>query len=79
MIARLLRRSLPGVTLIDGRSEIAREVADTLARRHTLHPPGAEGSRRFACSGDPEAFRRLGSRFLQMPLGAVEVVDPEAA
>ena len=78
MIARLLRRSLPGVTLIDGRSEIAREVADTLARRDALRPPGPEGSRRFACSGDPEAFRRLGSRFLQMPLGAVEVVDPEA-
>ncbi len=78
MIARLLRRSLPGSTLIDGRSEIAREVADTLARKRLLRPPGPEGTRRFACSGDPEAFRRLGSRFLQMPLGAVEVVDPEA-
>ena len=78
MIARLLRRSLPGVTLIDGRSEIAREVTDTLARKHLLRPPGPEGARRFACSGDPEAFRRLGGRFLQMPLGAVEVVDPGA-
>lgn len=78
MIARLLRRSLPGSTLIDGRSEIAREVADTLARKRLLRPPGPEGTRRFACSGDPEAFRRLGSRFLQMPLGAVEVLDPEA-
>ena len=53
-------------------------MADTLARRGALRTTGAEGSRRFACSGDPEAFRRLGSRFLQMPLGPVEVVDPEA-
>jgi glutamate racemase len=60
MIARLLRRSLPGATLIDGRSEIAREVADALARRRLLRPTGPEGTRRFACSGDPEAFRRLG-------------------
>ena len=41
-------------------------------------PPGAEGGYRFACSGDADAFRELGSRFLQMPLGDVTVVDPEA-
>lgn len=78
MIARLLRRSLPGATLVDGRSEMAREVADVLSRRGLLRPPGPEGGRRFACSGDPEAFRRLGGRFLQMPLDGVEVVDPVA-
>lgn len=78
MIARLLRRSIPGATLVDGRSEIAREVTDVLARRGLLRPPGPEGARRFACSGDPEAFRRLGVRFLQMPLREVEVVDPMA-
>ena len=79
MIARLLRRSLPGATLIDGRSEIAREVADLLARKRLLRPTGPDGARRFVCSADPEAFRRLGGRFLQMSLGPVEVVDPEAA
>ena len=80
MIERLLRRSLPGVTLIDGRSEIAREVAETLERKRVRRPPGAEGTRRFACSGDPGAFRALASRFLQMPLGEVEVIDfPEEA
>ena len=42
-------------------------------------PPGVEGSYRFACSGDAGAFRELGSRFLQMPLGPVASVDPEAA
>ncbi len=77
MISRLLRRSLPGMTLIDGRSEIAREVTETLERKGLLRPPGSEGLRRFACSGDPDAFRRLAGRFLQMPLNAVELVDPE--
>ena len=41
-------------------------------------PPGSEGGYRFACSGDAASFRELGSRFLQMPLGDVTVVDPEA-
>ncbi|MBJ7455777.1 MAG: glutamate racemase [Thermoleophilia bacterium] len=78
MVARLLRRALPGVTLIDGRSEIAREVVETLGRKGLRRPPGPEGLRRFACSGDPEAFRRLAARFLQMPLDGVELVDPAA-
>lgn len=78
MVERLIRRSLPGVTLIKSGEEIAREVADTLARKRLARPPGPEGGYRFACSGDPDLFRELGSRFLQMPLGDVRVVDPEA-
>ncbi len=31
--------------------------------------------RRFLCSGDVDAFRAIGTRFLQMPLGAVERVS----
>jgi glutamate racemase len=78
MVERLIRRSLPGVTLIKSGEEIAREVGETLARKGLARPPGGEGSYRFACSGDADAFRELGSRFLQMPLGAVASVDPEA-
>ena len=78
MIERLLRRSLPGVTLISSGAEIAREVRETLARKELLRPDGGEGRYRFACSGDPTAFRELGSRFLQMPLGEVVQVDPES-
>lgn len=74
MVERLLRRSLPGVTLITSGEELAREVHDSLRRRDLLRAPGAEGDYRFACSGDPGAFRELGSRFLQMPLGVVEQV-----
>ena len=37
-----------------------------------------EGSYRFLCTGDPTSFRELGTRFLQLPLGDVELVDLEA-
>jgi glutamate racemase len=78
MVDRLLRRSMPGVALIKSGEEIAREVAETLERKGLLRPPGGEGGYRFACSGDAASFRELGSRFLQMPLGDVTVIDPEA-
>jgi glutamate racemase len=40
-------------------------------------PPPAivEGDYRFLCTGDAAAFRSLGSRFLQLPLGPVETVQ----
>ena len=34
-----------------------------------------EGTYRFLCTGDPESFRELGTRFLQLPLGDVERVE----
>jgi glutamate racemase len=34
-----------------------------------------EGTYRFMCTGDPDSFRELGTRFLQLPLGDVELVD----
>lgn len=79
MVERLLRRSLPGVTLIKSGETLAREVAETLARKGLLRPAGPEGGYRFACSGDPGVFRETGGRFLQMPLGDVRVIDPEGA
>jgi glutamate racemase len=75
IVERLLRRSLPGVTLISSGEEIAREVRETLARKGLLRTHGAEGAYRFACSGDPDAFCELGGRFLQMPLGDVARVE----
>jgi glutamate racemase len=79
MVERLLRRSLPGVTLIKSGEELARDLGESLRRRGLLRPAGREGAYRFACSGDPEAFRALGSRFLQMPLGEVTAVEVGAA
>jgi glutamate racemase len=79
MVERLLRRSLPGVTLVKSGEEIAREIEETLRRKHILRPAGMEGTYRFVCSGDPEAFREQGTRFLQMPFGEVRRVDVSAA
>jgi glutamate racemase len=78
VVERLIRRTLPGVTLIKSGEEIAREIGDTLRRKGLLRPGATEGRYRFACSGDPEAFRAVGSRFLQMPLGEVARVEPAA-
>ena len=79
IVERLLRRCLPGVTLVKSGEEIAREIEETLRRKGLLRPAGREGSYRFVCSGDPVAFVEQGTRFLQMPLGHVERVDLGAA
>ena len=38
------------------------------------NPGGEEGDYRFLTSGDPEALRASGTRFLQLPIGQVEHV-----
>ena len=52
------------------------------ARSSTRCPPAGsatrasgEGDYGFLCTGDPAAFRALGTRFLQMPLGEVDQID----
>ena len=62
------------VTLVFSAEETAREVAETLARRGVENEPGREGSYRFLTTGDPEAFRAAGRRFLQLPIAEVEHV-----
>jgi glutamate racemase len=69
------------VTLVFSAEETAREVAETLARKGIENNPGREGSYRFLTTGEPSAFRELGERFLQLPLGEIEqvaVADLEA-
>jgi glutamate racemase len=34
-----------------------------------------EGNYSFVCTGDADAFREIGTRFLQLPLGEVERVE----
>jgi glutamate racemase len=64
-----------GVTLVFSAEETAREVAETLARKGIENDPTREGTYRFLTTGDPELFRRMGTRFLQLPIGAVEQVS----
>jgi glutamate racemase len=62
------------VTLVFSADETAREVAETLDRKGFDNDRSREGSYRFLTTGDPAAFRALGQRFLQLPLGDVEHV-----
>jgi glutamate racemase len=63
------------VTLVFSAEETAREVAETLARKGIENDEAREGSCRFLTTGEPEAFRALGQRFLQLPIAEVEHVD----
>ncbi len=64
-----------GVTLVFSAEETAREVSETLARKRIENDESREGSYRFLSTGDPEAFRSLGRRFLQLPISTVEHVE----
>jgi glutamate racemase len=63
------------VTLVFSAEETAREVAQTLARKGIENDDGREGTYRFLTTGDPDAFRALGQRFLQLPIAEVEHVE----
>jgi glutamate racemase len=70
------------VTLIFSADETAREVAETLARKGFENDPEREGAYRFLTTGEPELFRVLGERFLQLPIALVDriaVSELEAA
>jgi glutamate racemase len=63
-----------GVTLVFSAEETAREAAGTLARKGIENAEAREGGYRFLTTGDPEQFRTMGARFLQLPVGEVETV-----
>jgi glutamate racemase len=66
------------VTLVFSAEETAREVAETLARKGIENDTTREGDYRFLTTGDPDAFREMGRRFLQLPIGDVEHVTVAA-
>jgi glutamate racemase len=63
------------VTLVFSAEETAREVAETLMRKGYENDPRREGSYRFLTTGDTDAFREVGARFLQLPIAEVEHVE----
>jgi glutamate racemase len=80
LISPMLQRMLgPQVTLVSSGAALARQVEHALSTRKLGNPREGEGDYRFLCTGDVEAFEQLGTRFLQMPLGAVEHVQLAAA
>ena len=64
------------VTLVFSAEETAREAAETLMRKGIENKQCREGSYRFLTTGDPDQFRRMGGRFLQLPIEHVEQVSP---
>jgi glutamate racemase len=67
-----------GVTLVFSAEETAREAAETLARKAIENDVGREGTYRFLTTGNPELFREMGRRFLQLPIDAAEHVEVAA-
>ena len=63
------------VTLVFSAEETAREVAQTLARKGYENDTSREGVYRFLTTGDTDAFREMGARFLQLPIADVEHVE----
>jgi glutamate racemase len=75
-VRALLQRLLgPEVTLITSGTAIARRVEHALAARELATPHEGEGRYAFLCTGDPQAFAEVGTRFLQLPMGTVDHVD----
>ena len=81
LVRPMLQRMLgPGVEIITSGEALARQVERALASRGLGTPRAGEGDYRFLCTGDPDRFRELGTRFLQLPLGIVEhITVPEEA
>jgi glutamate racemase len=72
MLQRILGRD---VRLVSGGHAVAAAVQRALERGNLARETGKEGRYDFLCTGDTEAFRRVGTRFLQMPLGEVERIE----
>jgi glutamate racemase len=71
MLQRILGRD---VRLVTAGHAIAATAQRVLAERRIATNGAGEGNYSFLCTGDPVAFRELGTRFLQLPLGKVELV-----
>jgi glutamate racemase len=80
LIAPMLQRMLgPAVTLVSSGRSLALSVAASLDRAELGSEQTGEGTYRFLCTGDAEAFRQVGSRFLQLPIEQIEQVEVPAA
>jgi glutamate racemase len=80
LVRPLIQRTMGrGVEIVTSGEAIAAEVADELERDGIEAPARRQGGYHFLASGDPEEFRRLGTRFLQLPIARVGHVQVELA
>ncbi len=76
LVRPVLQRALGrGVTIVSSGEAIASEVEQRLGAAGLERDSDRRGDYRFLATGNPEQFRRLGSRFLALPIGAVEHVE----
>jgi glutamate racemase len=61
--------------LVTAGHALAATAQRLLETRGLETPRREEGTYRFLCTGDPGSFRELGTRFLQLPVGEVELAD----
>jgi glutamate racemase len=79
LVRAVIQRALGrGVRIVSSGQAIADDVDSALARAGLSNEESRRGDYRFISSGDPESFRRMGTRFLQLPLGEVKHVDVAA-
>ena len=75
LVRPVLQRELGRrVTIVSSGEAIAHEVEAKLREAGVENDEGRRGNYSFLATGDPEQFRRAGTRFLQLPIGAVEQV-----
>jgi glutamate racemase len=76
LVRPVLQRELGrGVTIVSSGEAIAGEVEQRLREADLENDERRRGTYSFMATGDPEEFRRLGTRFLQLPIGGVEHVE----
>jgi glutamate racemase len=80
LVRPVLQRELGrGVAIVSSGEAIAREVESRLRETDVENDETRRGNYSFLATGDPEQFRRAGTRFLQLPIGAVEHVEVAGA
>jgi glutamate racemase len=76
LVRPVLQRELGReVAIVSSGEAIASDVEAALRVRDSENEHDRRGEYRFLATGDPEEFRRLGTRFLQLPIGEVRHVD----
>ena len=79
LVRPVLQRELGRrVTIVSSGEAIAAEVETKLREQGVENDESRRGEYRFLATGDPEQFRRAGTRFLQLPIGSVEHVEVAA-
>ena len=75
LVRPIIQRMLgPDAAIVTSGAPLARQVEHVLGTRGLDSPRTGEGAYDFLCTGAPAAFRAQGTRFLQLPLRAVEQV-----